>query len=206
MPETNSPVNSSMTQSSTELIDRWRQGDQQAADALYQRYIDRLSEIVNARLSQRFRSRLDADDVVQSVCRTFFRRVAEGQFQFDQDDEVWKLLVTISLNKLRNQIRHHSAARRDASQEVQRQDSSRPDEYLLEKLSVAPQPVEAFIFAETIEQISEQLDEKHALLLQMRMAGHSQQEIAEQLQTSDRSIRRMIESIREVLSRELTDR
>ncbi len=194
-----------MADSSTALIDRWRDGDQQAAGDLYRRYVERLSGIVTAQMSQRFRSRLDADDVVQSVCRSFFRRVSEGQFQFDEDDDVWKLLVTISLNKLRNQIRRHSAAKRDAAQETQRRDNSLPDDFHLERLSATPSPVEAFIFSETIEKVSERLDEKHALLLQLRLEGHSQQEIAEQLRTSDRTIRRMLESIRQVLTEELLD-
>lgn len=194
-----------MPDASTELIERWRAGDEQAASDLYQRYVERLSGIVTAQLSERFRSRLDADDVVQSVCRSFFRRVSEGQFHFDQDDDVWKLLVTISLNKLRNQIRRHSAAKRDAAQETARRDNTLPDDFYLEKLAATPSPVEAFIFSETIERISERLDEKHALMLQLRLEGHSQQEIADQLRTSDRTIRRMLENIREFLSRELEE-
>jgi RNA polymerase sigma-70 factor (ECF subfamily) len=193
-----------MSESSTSLIDRWRQGDQAAADVLYQRYVERLSGIVTAQLADRFRSRMDADDVVQSVCRSFFRRVQEGQFRFDADDDVWKLLVTISLNKLRNQIRRHSAAKRDASQERRRRDNALPDDFHLEKLAETPSPVEAFIFAEMVERVCDQLDDRHALLLQLRLEGHNQQEIAERLQTSDRSVRRMMDNIRDVLSRELS--
>ena len=54
-----------------------------------------------------------------------------------------------------------------------------------------------------IESVSEKLGADHALLLQLRMEGHSQQEIANALDTSDRSVRRMLDNIRQVLSREL---
>ncbi len=192
-----------MSQASTELIERWRDGDQDAASQLYQRYVERLSGIVSSQLSDRLRARTDADDVLQSACRSFFRRVREGQFQFDEDEDVWKLLVTISLNKLRSQVRRHSAAKRDAAQEVTRRDNSLPDDFHLEKLANTPSPVEAFIFAEMIESVSEKLDARHAMLLELRMEGYSQMEIANQLQTSDRSIRRMLDSVRAVLSREL---
>lgn len=192
-----------MCEASTDLVARWRAGDQNAARVLYQRYVDRLSGIVTAQLSDRLRARTDADDVLQSACRSFFRRVRDGQFQFDEDDDVWKLLVTISLNKLRSQVRKHSAAKRNAAQEVARRDNSMPDDFHLEKLAETPSPVEAFIFAEMIERVSCRLDSRHAMLLELRMEGYSQQEIADELQTSDRSIRRMLDNIREVLSREL---
>ncbi len=192
-----------MSQPSTELVERWRDGDQDAASQLYQRYVERLSGIVRGQISDRLRARTDADDVLQSACRSFFRRVQEGQFQFDEDEDVWKLLVTISLNKLRSQVRRHSAAKRDAAQEVSRRDNSLPDDFHLEKLAKTPSPVEAFIFAEMIENVSKKLDHRHALLLELRMEGYSQLEIAGRLQTSDRGIRRMLDNVRMVLSREL---
>lgn len=193
------------SQPSTELIDRWRSGDQDAANTLYRRYVERLSGIVTAQLSDRLRARTDADDVLQSACRSFFRRVQDGQFQFDEDDDVWKLLVTISLNKLRSQVRRHTAAKRDAAQEIARRDPALPDDFHLEKLAETPSPVEAFIFAEMIERVSDRLDKRHAMLLKLRMEGYNQQEIAQELQTSDRSIRRMLNNIRQILSRELQD-
>lgn len=194
-----------MEQASTELIERWRQGDNHAATQLYQRYVEQLSGIVTAQLADRLRSRTDADDVLQSACRSFFRRVQDGQFEFDADDDVWKLLVTISLNKLRSQVRKHSAAKRDAAQEVPRGSDEIPDEFHLEKLTETPSPVEAFIFTEMIERVSSKLGADHAVLLQLRMEGHSQKEIATALQTSDRSIRRMLDEIKSALSAELED-
>jgi RNA polymerase sigma factor (sigma-70 family) len=189
---------------STELIDRWRDGDQLAANVLFQRYVDRLSGIVTSQLSSRFKSRMDADDVLQSGCRSFFRRVQEGQFRFDEDDDVWKLLVTITLNKLRNQIRRHSAAKRNAGQEFRPATSDVPDDFYLQKLSGTPEPVEAFAFSESIEIVADKLSPQHALLLVQRMEGHSQQEIAESFGTSDRSIRRMLDDVKELFQREMS--
>lgn len=190
-------------EASTDLIGRWRDGDQLAASALYQRYVERLSGVVTAQLSQKFKSRMDADDVLQSSCRSFFRRVQDGQFEFDQDDDVWKLLVTITLNKLRNQIRKHSAAKRDAGQESRPSDNDRPDDYFVQKLASTPEPVEAFAFSETIESIADRLSPQHALMLVQRLEGHSQQEIADSFGTSDRSIRRMLDDIKEFINREV---
>jgi RNA polymerase sigma factor (sigma-70 family) len=187
----------------TELVGRWRDGDQHAANQLYQRYVERLSGIVTAQLSSRFQSRLDADDVLQSSCRSFFRRVQEGQFQFDEDGDVWKLLVTITLNKLRNQIRKHSAAKRNAGQEMRPANTEIPDDFHLQKLASTPEPVEAFVFSETIEAVAEHLSPQHAVLLLQRLEGHNQQEIADSLGTSDRTIRRMLDDVKEFFDREV---
>ena len=189
-------------EASTDLIDRWREGDQVAANELYQRYVDRLSVIVTAKLAERFRSRMDADDVLQSTCRSFFRRVQEGQFQFDEDDDVWKLLVTITLNKLRNQIRKHSAAKRDAGQELRPRTDDRPDDFHVQRVGSSPEPVEAFAFSETIESVADKLSPAHALMLIQRLDGFSQQQIADSFETSDRSIRRMLDDVKELFVRE----
>lgn len=189
---------------STELVSRWRDGDQQAANLLFQRYVERLSGIVTSQLSSRFKSRMDADDVLQSGCRSFFRRVQEGQFRFDEDDDVWKLLVTITLNKLRNQIRRHSAAKRNAGQESRPANNDLPDDFYVQKLSGTPEPVEAFAFSESIEVIAEKLSPQHALMLVQRLEGHSQQEIADSFGTSDRSIRRMLDDIKELVQRQMS--
>ena len=64
------------------LIDLWRQGDQDAARRIVDRYIDRLLPLARRHLSQRLASRIDPEDIVQSVFRTFFSRLKEGQFVF----------------------------------------------------------------------------------------------------------------------------
>ena len=188
---------------STDLVGRWRNGDQRAANALFQRYVERLSGVVTAQLADRFKSRMDADDVLQSSCRSFFRRVQEGQFQFDDDDDVWKLLVTITLNKLRNQIRKHSAAKRDAGQESRPTSNDGPDDYYVQKVAGTPEPVEAFAFSETIESVADKLSPMHALLLVQRLEGHTQQQIADSFGTTDRSIRRMLDDVKELFDREM---
>ena len=58
--------------SSVELTDRWREGDQQAANLLFRRYSERLIALVRCHLSEKLARRLDPEDVVQSAYRSFF--------------------------------------------------------------------------------------------------------------------------------------
>src|ERR1700675_4538833 len=101
-----------------ELIRRLRAGDPQAPDEVYVLFARRLTRIAEQHLSQKIAGRLDSDDVVQSVFRTFFRRSAEGEFRIDSSAQLWRLLVKITLLKARAKGRHHTAGLRDAGAEA----------------------------------------------------------------------------------------
>ena len=72
------------------LLDQWRAGDERAAKELFDSYVERLMALARRRISQRLASRVDPEDIVQSVFRTFFGRVKAGEFHFEdkvQDTE-----------------------------------------------------------------------------------------------------------------------
>jgi DNA-directed RNA polymerase specialized sigma24 family protein len=98
-----------MTHSSAELLDRYERGDSAAADQLFARYADRLLALARSRLSAKLARRIDADDVVQSTYRSFFARARDGQFTADEPGDLWRLLATIALHKVRRQARRHRA-------------------------------------------------------------------------------------------------
>jgi RNA polymerase sigma-70 factor (ECF subfamily) len=100
------------------LADHLRGGDPGAAEALFDRYAVRLARLAEQHLSRKLAGRVDGEDVVQSVFRTFFHRCARGEFRIDSSAEVWRLLVRLTLRKARAQARRHLAARRDAGAEV----------------------------------------------------------------------------------------
>ena len=80
---------------------RWSAGDPQAAELLFARYAARLTQVAEQNLSRKVAAREGGEDVVQSVFRTFFRRSAEGQFQIDTSAQLWRLLVKITVQKVR---------------------------------------------------------------------------------------------------------
>jgi len=69
-------------------------------------YQQRLVRIAEQHLADRLRRRVKADDVVQSVFRTFLHRAQEGQFEFENRDALLSLLVAITLNEIRQQVRY----------------------------------------------------------------------------------------------------
>src|SRR5262245_5918520 len=100
-----------------ELLERCRRGDAAAAEALFARYARRLTGLAEQHLSRKLAGRVGGEDVVQSVFRTFFRRLADGDFRIDSTAQIWRLLVTITLRKAGAQGRYHTAAVRDVSAE-----------------------------------------------------------------------------------------
>src|SRR5262245_49776131 len=101
-----------MDERSGDLLARWRTGDQQAAVELFRRYVDRLIALVRSRLSAKFSRRLDAEDVVQSVYRTFFAEARDCRFDLQHGGDLWRLLVTIALHKLQHQVRRNLRGKR----------------------------------------------------------------------------------------------
>ncbi|HMP79252.1 MAG TPA: sigma factor, partial [Pirellulaceae bacterium] len=91
---------------------------QQPPDEIYQRHADHLVNVVRRNMPSRLKRRLDPEDVVQSVFRSFFRRRDQGELDDDSVYDVGRFLVTMTLNKVRNAIAHHQRHRRDVRQEA----------------------------------------------------------------------------------------
>ena len=102
-----------VNKSDRSLIRSVRDGDGTAADGLFEKYQSKLNGLANRGLGGDLSGRLDAADITQSVFRTFFRRVSNGQYDVPQGETIWKLLTVIALNKIRAAGVHHRAAKRD---------------------------------------------------------------------------------------------
>src|SRR6185369_1051451 len=107
-----------MLEDDRDLLDRFQHGDQDAATSIYVRYVRRLLALVRSRTSAEFATRVDADDIVQSVFRTFFRRAIQGEYDVPEGDELWKLFLVIAVNKIRSIADFHHAAKRDVRRTV----------------------------------------------------------------------------------------
>src|SRR5262249_11311177 len=100
------------------LLQALRDGRPEAANELYRRYADRIRALARAKLSRGVACRLDPDDIVQSVFRRFFHAASSGRYQLPSSEELWDLLLVITLNRLRSAEQHHRAGKRDLRQTV----------------------------------------------------------------------------------------
>jgi RNA polymerase sigma-70 factor (ECF subfamily) len=169
----------------------FRTGDDGAAQALFDRYVEQVMKLARRHLSRPMAGRVDAEDIAQSVFRTFFQRARQGQFQIDEAEDLCKLLARITVHKTFRQIAFHRRAKRDAGVET-----GEPQEMLLNRLASGPTPQEAAAFVDQLELFFSKLQPTERQILELRMEGHNNLEIADQLGISDRKIRRLMERIR----------
>src|SRR5947209_20215094 len=97
------------TPESKVLVSRWRKGEQDAAKQLFDRYASRLVALARRQISQRLASRVDPEDVVQSVFRSFFARVKEGKFRIAEQVDMGKLVVRLTFHKPLRKVEYHGA-------------------------------------------------------------------------------------------------
>jgi hypothetical protein len=105
-----------------ELLKLWKSGNQHAARVLVDRYMLRLTSLVQSRFSRFLARRLDADDIVLSAWRSFFVAANRSRLQVPDDDDLWPLLATFTLRKLQRQAQRQLADRRNVAREISMSD------------------------------------------------------------------------------------
>jgi RNA polymerase sigma-70 factor (ECF subfamily) len=182
---------------SINLMMRWQAGDQQAASELFARYADRLIALARGRLSAQLARRVDPEDVVQSAYRSFFAGAREGQYDLQRGGDMWRLLVAITLHKLQDQVKHHTAGKRSirAEQNFGSEDSLLGIQPHL--LAQAPDPVAAVALVDEVEQLMRRLEPLQRRMLELRLQGHNLYEIAEQTQRSLSTVCRVLDRVKE---------
>ncbi len=177
-----------------------RNGDERGASHIFDLYADRLVRLASRRINQRLASRVGAEDIVQSVFRTFFHRARQGEFQLQDRDALCKLLARITLRKTLRQIAHHLRAKRTVSREAVADDDSQ--KLLLTLLAREPSPEEAVALLDEMETLLGALKPDDRQIVEMRLQGYTSIEIAAQLGVSDRKVRRLMERLRSLAERD----
>jgi RNA polymerase sigma factor (sigma-70 family) len=177
-----------------ELFARYRQGDQQAATALFERYLLRLTALARARLAAKLSARVDPEDVIQSAYRSFFIGAREGRFSIEQSGDLWRLLVTITLRKLYRQAARYTADVRD----IGRERRISPDaEWTEQVIARDPTPDEVVAVADELESLLSSLPAASRRIVELRMQGESLEEIARVVNRSERTVRRALKEIQD---------
>jgi RNA polymerase sigma-70 factor (ECF subfamily) len=174
--------------SDASLVQRLRRGEDDAATQLYLRYAARLRAMAAAQTDRNLAARVDPEDIVQSVFRTFFRRAAAGEYEVPAGDELWKLFLVIGLNKVRAVAAYHKAGKRDVRQTAGG-----------DAMAAAPpagDDNDLRILQMTIDDLLATLPPTHRQIIELRVAGHEVADIAARLSRSKRSVERILQEFR----------
>jgi len=184
-----------------DLKKRLAAGDQSAAEEILSRFARRLIALAKTRLSPTLRRKIDPEDVLQSVWKSFFRRQSKDELELHGWDSLWGLLAIITIRKCGRAAAYFGAAQRDSHRETWR--APKPDESirLCEPMANDPTPAEAAALNELLEETMRPLRPRDRVILSLRLQGYEIEEISAEVGCTERTVYRMLAEIKKRLRR-----
>ncbi len=173
-----------------------------AARLVWGRYFQELLALARNHLSARIRCREDEEDVLQSMYKSFCVRQRRGDFDLANRDQLWNMLVQITLRKARNAANRHLQGKRDVRREDVDPSADDPDGdrmvTILDRIdSDGPTPAEAALLNEALEQRFQMLKDPGLRQIAFwKLEGYTNEEIAKKLECTLRTVERKLGRIR----------
>src|SRR5262245_40102467 len=154
-----------------QLIARVRAGEDQAAAALVRRYEPEIRREVRFLLRDPFlRRSFDSMDICQSVMSSFFLRAALGEYDLNQPQDLIRLLISMTRNKVVDATRRQRAQRRDHRRATSLES--------VDLATDAPSPSQIVESREMLAVFRDRLSEEERRLADLRAGGSEWADIA----------------------------
>jgi RNA polymerase sigma-70 factor (ECF subfamily) len=186
-------------QSFVDLMARVRVGDRDATTHVFQRFAHRLLALARSRLDGQTRQKVDPDDVLQSVFRSFFTRMADNQWDLENWDSLWGMLALITVRKCGHRVEYFRAACRDVQREVSPPTGPDSSATGLEPAGDDPTPSAVVMLAETVERLLKGLEPRDRRIVEDSLQGYSAPEIGDRVGCTERTVYRVLERVRKHL-------
>lgn len=192
-------------------ISRWigdlKEGDRDAAQKLWERYVSRLVRLARQRLQDSPRRVSDEEDVALSAFDSFCRGAERGRFpQLDDRQDLWQLLVVITVRKAVDQVNHDRRQKRGGGkvrgESVFLKGADRPG---LEGIpDPEPTPELAMTMAEEFQRLLALLDDEELRSVALwKLDGYTNKEIAKKLGRARQTVHRKLRLIRNIWAQEV---
>ncbi len=179
------------------LVERLQRRDQLAEQQFWERFGPALQRLAAKHIARPLRSRIEPEEVVQSVCRTFFRRLYEGKLELQDSQQLLSLLCVVTLNKVRKKLRSVQTQKRDPSREVRH---SGPETSGFDPVGREPSPAEEAEFDEALAKLMASFSEQERQVIELKLQDQPNEAIAGTLRCSDRWVRHILKRIRDRLA------
>lgn len=183
-----------------DVLLRLEAGDDRAASVVVRRFAQRLIALARRRLDTVLRRKVEPEDLVQSVFRTFFHRCRDGDFDLESWQDLWSLLAVITVRKCVNKAEYLLAECRDPGREYTASSSSQ-GAGAWDLVDRRPTPLEAAMLAETVADLLRGLDPADRQVVELSLQGYTVVEIGERLGRGERTVWRVRERLRRKLGR-----
>ena len=177
-----------------ELLARLKTGDQDAGTEIVNRFMRRLIGLARSKLDAKVMRKIDPEDVVQSVFRSYFVRQMEGEFQIRDWDNLWSLLALITARKCTNVRVRFGRKGRNVHLEMDASDSDSGPSW--EALAREPTPDQAAVLTEMIERVIASLPERDRRIVSLSLEGKDASQIGEVIGRAERTVRRTLDHFR----------
>lgn len=193
----------------TRVIRRMQNGDQDGAAYLWQRFYLRLKYLVKDRLRSQLGSLSDEEDLALDSLSEMFKGLLDGKYpSLDNREEFWRLLVTVASRNVIDEINRENRLKRGGGKVFHESAfSSLHDENaaLFEQIAstVEAPDVQLMITERCTELLESLTDEGLQAIAIMKTAGSTNQEVADALGLSLRSVERRLAEIRQCWSNKI---
>ena len=193
--------------SMSEIISQWllhlAEGDAEVTQKIWNDYFGKLVRLARRKLEGIPNRDADEEDVALSAMNSFYQGLAKHHFdKIHNRDDLWKLLVTITVRKATARRRTYFAQKRGGGRVRgesifgQQEDEQGGLDCVL---GTEPTPELAAGVAENCRQMLDQLqDETLRQIALWTLEGYRTEEIAEKLGCVRRTVERKLERIREI--------
>jgi len=186
----------------TDLLAALREGHSDAADRLWSVYYQLMCELASRRLGKSPHLLADQEDVALSAFKSFCVGVREGRFPTLKDREgLWPLLIALTMRKAVDAIRHETRQKRGGGNVENSPRLAKLDRTVdvLQSMAEGPQPEVAAELYDLLQSLLKNLrqmgDDRLEEIVQLRIEGYSNQEIADKVGCVVRTIERKIRLI-----------
>lgn len=188
---------------SQKLLHRWQGGDESAAAEIFDRYVQRLISLAGSKLSEVLKRRVEAEDIVQSAYRSFFRNAADDRYTIEHSGQLWGLLAAITINKVRKQAAFHKAQKRDIRTEANIAASQSCYGLTPDVVATEPTSDDAAMLVEQLKHVTEELTPLQRDVFELYLQNQTNDQIALAVKRSPRTVRRSLEEVRAILEERL---
>ena len=191
----------------TEWLRKLEDGQDAAAQRLWEAFFERLVQLVDGRMHAADRRAADAEDVALSAFASFCRGAKDQRFtQLCDRQGLWRLLVSITIRKLSHARRDQNRLKRGGKfHQLELTDDSSDSRSIVDQI-ISREPTPEFA-AEVAEEYSRWMQalgsEELVQLTEWRLEGFTNEEIAAKWGRTTRTVERKLKLIRQILVHEL---